>query len=173
MNILITAPPKMGKSTLLKKIIQSIPIHCASGILTKEILENGNRVGFKSQIIGTDYEFVIAHTSFTHLSKKVGKYFVDDDAIYCTLEKAYENKKEVFFLDEIGRMQSHSKKFLDLSYEILTDKDLIVVGTIVFDDELFARKFKNLKNVTVKNLTVQNRDQELFTDILNMINFMK
>jgi nucleoside-triphosphatase len=170
MNILITAPPKMGKSTLLKKIIQMIPTHRVSGILTEEILENNNRVGFKAHIIGTESEFIIAHTLFTHLPSKVGKYFVDSDAIYRALEEASKNKKEIFFLDEIGRMQACSKRFLDLSYELLTNRNIIVIGTIVFDDEEFARKFKKLKNVTLKNLTPQNRDQLLLLDILDMIN---
>lgn len=50
MKILLTAPPKTGKSTLLKKLIDSYT-NKKYGILAGEMRdENNNRVGFEAMI---------------------------------------------------------------------------------------------------------------------------
>ena len=44
-NILVTGPPRMGKSTLIERIVSKIrrPV---TGFFTREIREGGKRVGF-------------------------------------------------------------------------------------------------------------------------------
>ena len=56
--VLITAPPRTGKSTLIKKVIDEIGEENFCGFFTQEMRENGERVGFKVKEIGGD-EFVL------------------------------------------------------------------------------------------------------------------
>ncbi len=44
-NILITGPPRSGKSTLIEKLVRRIG-RPATGFFTREIREGGKRVGF-------------------------------------------------------------------------------------------------------------------------------
>ena len=43
----LTAPPKTGKSTAIKKIINMLGTKNCCGFYTKEMIEDGQRVGFK------------------------------------------------------------------------------------------------------------------------------
>ena len=43
----LTAPPKTGKSTAIKKIINMLGAKNCCGFYTKEMIEDGQRVGFK------------------------------------------------------------------------------------------------------------------------------
>ena len=43
----LTAPPKTGKSTAIKKIINMLGTKNCCGFYTKEMIEDGRRVGFK------------------------------------------------------------------------------------------------------------------------------
>ena len=44
-NILVTGPPRSGKSTLIEKVVQGIS-RPATGFFTQELREKGRRVGF-------------------------------------------------------------------------------------------------------------------------------
>lgn len=170
MNILITAPPKTGKSTVLKKLLSLLSFEETSGLLTEEIRENDVRIGFKTKIVNTKQEYIIAHTSLIDSNVKVGKYSVDPDVIFQSFKNALDTKKSIFFIDEIGRMQASSKIFLNETYNLLlNNSDSHIIATIVYDDEDFAKRFKELNNVKVIEVTLENRDQ-LPYKLLDIIN---
>jgi len=75
-NILIYGPPGVGKTTLIKKILEKLNLK-AGGFYTEEIRERSNRVGFK--IISLDnQEGILAHIRVKGM-KRVGRYGVNID----------------------------------------------------------------------------------------------
>lgn len=69
-------------------------------------------------------------------------------------------------IDEIGRAQSVSQKFLDTTDKLL-NSDNNLLGTIVFDDEEWSRKFKLNKNILLIEVSELNRD--FLPDILKCL----
>ena len=62
-NLLIEAPAGTGKSTLVGKLARLFDTR-AGGFLTKEILEDGERVGFQVFVLDTGATAVLAHVNF-------------------------------------------------------------------------------------------------------------
>lgn len=169
MKILLTAPPKTGKSTVVEKFIKNY-LGKKIGVLTKEIRDDQNsRVGFKSVNLNGQ-EKVFMHVSEIDSDIIVGdKYKVDINAIdnFVVSEISQPvDKDTVIIIDEIGRAQSVSQKFLD-TIDKLLNSDNNLLGTIVFDDEEWARKFKLNKNILLIEVSELNRD--FLPDILKYL----
>ena len=77
-NILVTGPPRCGKSTLIEKVILRIE-KPMTGFFTREIKEKGKRVGFSITTLDGK-KGVLAHQNIRSRCK-VGKYGVNLDDI--------------------------------------------------------------------------------------------
>jgi len=123
--------PGVGKTTTLKKTIEILEEEGfkVGGMLTEEVRENGKRVGFYVLNWMTKEKKIFAHKDFESRIK-VGKYGVDigilEEIGIKALEEAME-KADVIVIDEIGKMEVGSKKFVKIVREILDlDKHLIM-----------------------------------------------
>jgi len=168
MNILLTGKPGIGKSTVLEKIITSFAPPEISGCITQEIRDSsGDRIGFVSQGIGKNTrEICIAHSLDIDSDVCVGKYNIDITAVKNTM--SFVKKKlttQLVVIDEIGRIQSKAAGVIDGIYDLFqNNKNHIILSTIVYDDESFARPFKeNLSNILLK-VSLENR--EYLIDVL-------
>lgn len=74
-NILLTGTPRVGKTTLVKRVVEGTRERGAGGFYTEEIRDRGDRIGFK--ILTLDgREGLLAHVS--HKSRfRVGRYHVN------------------------------------------------------------------------------------------------
>jgi len=112
LRIAVTGKPGCGKTTLCKKIAESLGGR-AGGLITEEIREGGRRVGFRMEDIATGEQSLLAHVNKC-TGPKVGKYSVcleklnnfSPDAI----ERGFE--KDVLIIDEIGPMELKSSQFV-------------------------------------------------------------
>ena len=125
----LTAPPKTGKSTAIKKIINMLGAKNCCGFYTKEMIENGQRVGFKIVTL-SGKEGVLAHVSYDG-EYIIGKYGVNleefEKVALTELEDIINTggDKDVI-IDEIGPMQLFSDKYKELLLKIAsTDKKII------------------------------------------------
>ena len=103
-NILVTGPPRCGKSTLIEKVILRIE-KPMTGFFTREIKEKGKRVGFS--IITLDgKKGVLAHQNIRSRCR-VGKYGVNlDDIDRIAVPSIIPMKPdEIVLIDEIGKME--------------------------------------------------------------------
>ena len=75
---------------------------------------------------------------------------------------------EILCLDEIGRMQVFAENFLP-TVDLILDSDKPVLATIVYDDEEWARKYKDPSKYYCITVTQENREQLpiLITEMLN------
>jgi nucleoside-triphosphatase len=115
MKLLLTGPPKIGKSTVAATLVQllrdsGIPV---GGFVTYERRREGRRVGFAVQDIN-GAEAVIAHESFEG-DVRVGRYGVDVAAFervgLPALRRALDSE-QVIVIDEIARMERRVSRFL-------------------------------------------------------------
>jgi len=160
MKILLTGKPGVGKSTVLEKVI--VGLKCEKyGIVSKEIRDDkGQRVGFKA-IAMDSREKIFAHKTFVKSKFIVGgKYHVDVEAIdgfvVPELETGIGKERSLIIIDEIGRMQFYSDKFLETARKIF-EGEINLLATIVFDDEPKSREFKNHPDVILIEVTKENR----------------
>ncbi|MDI6917505.1 MAG: NTPase [Thermoplasmatales archaeon] len=127
----ITGLPSAGKTQALIRVIEMLENEewVVGGMITEPITKKGKRVGFNVKDWMTKEEDVLAHVKFD--SKiKVGKYGVDTDALerigVKAIEKATE-EAEIIVIDEVGKMEVESKKFVQVVKKALeTDKSIIL-----------------------------------------------
>ena len=80
-NILLTGHPGVGKTTMLKGIIERFAHLAMTGFYTEEIREKGIRLGFKAVAMNGS-SAVFAHRNFqTGPEHRVGKYGVNLEAL--------------------------------------------------------------------------------------------
>jgi len=126
-KILITAKPRTGKSTLIKKIISEVGYDKCGGFYTEEIRKDGERTGFMIKTLD-DKEAVLASVDIES-DIKVSKYSVDivafENICLPGIEEALNNK-EIIIIDEIGPMQMYSKKCKEVLSKVLNGDNKVL-----------------------------------------------
>jgi nucleoside-triphosphatase THEP1 len=165
-NILITGPPRSGKSTLIEKLVNRIgrPVR---GFFTREIREKGRRVGF-SVITLDGKEGILAHEN-TKSPLKVGKYGVriqdlDQIAVPAMIPSSPD---EIVIIDEIGKMECLSPLFRKTLIETLDSRNP-VIGSVALKGGPFIEKIKEREDVHLIFMSEKNRDS-LAVDLLRCI----
>ena len=156
----LTAPPKTGKSTAIKKIINMLGAKNCCGFYAKEMIEDGQRVGFKIVTL-SGKEGILADVSYDG-EYRIGKYGVNleefEKVALTELESIInaDNDKYVI-IDEIGPMQLFSDKYKELLLKIAsTDKKII--GTAFYESYDWLDDFKKLDNVELIEIDEMNRN---------------
>lgn len=127
-----TGPPRSGKTTLVSRLSAELAAQNVSvgGILTQEVREAGERVGFCVSDIGGP-SALIAHVGLTD-GPMVGRYHVDvmafDRLALPALERAAQ-QCHVAIVDELGQMELLSGPFIE-SINRLLAQDIPLVATI-------------------------------------------
>jgi nucleoside-triphosphatase len=156
-NILVTGPPRCGKSTLIERVIRRIE-KPMTGFFTREIKEKGKRVGFS--IITLDgQKGVLAHQDIRS-RHKVGKYGVNiDDIDHIAVPSMIPTMPdEIVVIDEIGKMECLSPLFRQTLMKVL-DSEHGVVGSIAQKGDRFIQKIKERDDVALMNVSEKNRDR--------------
>lgn len=162
--------PRVGKTTLLEHLFNyvsslSLAYHL-TGFLTKEVKGNGERLGF-DLIYLRDREFTLPlarRRDLVTTSRKpsVGKYVV----FLRNLEKMIEVlKADLFraslsplvFIDEIGKMEVLSNKFINFMEHLRREKH-IVVATLGLGEHPFLRDWSAIREAVYIEVTPENRD---------------
>ena len=155
-NLLITGPPRCGKSTVIEKLVEQVhrPV---TGFFTREIREKGRRVGF-SVLTLDGKEGILAHEN-TKSRFKVGKYGVrmeDLDRIAVPSMIPLSPDK-IVIIDEIGKMECLSPLFRETLVRTL-DSPNPVIASIALRGGPFIEGIKNRNDVAVTAVTEKNRD---------------
>lgn len=166
-NILISGPPGVGKTTLIKKILENLNLK-VGGFYTEEIKENKNRIGFK--IISLDnQEGILAHISIKGM-KRVGRYGVNiydlENIGVKSLSRALRDE-ELIIIDEIGKMEIFSDKFKEKVLDCL-NSEKFVLATIGIGGDKFIFQIKERNDVIIFKMNRDNRD-ELVDKVLYLI----
>jgi len=139
-KILITGPPRCGKSTLIQKIIKNLKDEfLLYGFLTPEVRKKNKRIGFDVEDISSDMRISLARKGAYSSQYKLGSYnvFIDkfnqylNDTLSLLLDKldSYENINRILIIDEIGKMELFSELFQTMLKTLFNSK-LCIIGTI-------------------------------------------
>jgi nucleoside-triphosphatase len=173
LRVAITGRPRIGKSTLIKKVIERLKARSVAvgGMLTSDIHEGGQRVGFSIEDIRTGTTGMLAHAQLHRPGPTVGKYTVnltDLDRIgtQAITDALASSEVRVLIIDEIGPMELKSKRFVDAIEKALeSDKHLILSVHQRSAHELVQRIKRTCQ---VLEVTEANRD-DLPTGILETV----
>lgn len=166
-NILITGLPGVGKTTLIKNIVEALKDLRPVGFYTAEIRQGGIRKGF--ELISLDgRKGLLSHTDIKS-PKRVGKYKVDVKGFEDFLDAlSFSNPSaRLMVIDEIGKMECYSRQFKNLLKEIL-DSEKWVIATIAFRGTGFIEELKKRKDLRLFKITQSNRNSML-SDILREV----
>ncbi len=171
MNVLLTGRPGIGKTTLIKRLIEATSLS-KGGFYTEEVREQGQRVGFSLTTLDGKRS-LLAHIKIKS-PYRVGRYGVDIDTFEATgvesITKAISTN-EIIIIDEIGRMELFSKKFRDVVVQAL--KIGRVVATIRKGKGGFIDEIKSRKDARVIEINLKNREtllSSLAQTVMDLVN---
>ncbi len=156
-NILLTGEPGVGKTTLIRKVLEKLPLDIG-GFFTQEIKSGKTRKGFQLITLSGE-QSVLAHVN-KKSSFKVGKYGVDTTVlrdIAVPAMKSALDTKHMILIDEIGKMECFSIEFRDMVTRCL-DSSKIVFGSIQNFSSPFINSVMNRKDIVRVQVTPENRD---------------
>ena len=170
-NILLTGRPGIGKTTLIKRLIEASSLS-KGGFYTEEVREEGQRVGFSLTTLDGK-KSLLAHIKIRS-SYRVGRYGVDIDTFEAIGVESITNAisgNELIIIDEVGRMELFSRKFREVVLQAL--KTNRVVATIKKGRGYFIDEIKSRKDVKVIEVNLENRETlfskltKIVTDLVN------
>ncbi len=159
--LLLTGLPGVGKSTLIKRVIDAHP-GCFGGFYTREMRVDGERTGFELVTLEGGKTTLAAKGKvwFPHQAR-LGSYVVDVDAldragVPALLDAAGQDL--VVVIDEIGPMELFSPLFRSTVLDLLNDPQVAVLGTVVYRPHPLADGFKRHPRVHLVQVDRGNRD---------------
>ncbi|MFI5343049.1 MAG: nucleoside-triphosphatase [Chlamydiales bacterium] len=172
-NFFITGPPSSGKTTVIKKIIKLLPI-TARGFYTEEERINNQRVGFLMHSLDGK-EGYLAHQEISseyHI-RRYGVSIANIESI--AVPAIMPNTEQVIILDEIGKMECFSQKFIVAAKQAL-DSPCIVIGTITLGGSDFILEVKQRSDIEIIEVTLDNRDhlpEVIFKKVMEFLSAIK
>ncbi len=165
--LLLTGTPGVGKTTLIRRVADALSDRVIRGFVTDEIRERKKRVGFGLETFSGE-KAVLAHVDIRS-PYRVGRYGVDVPALDRVVDEALciDPETDVYLVDEIGRMECYSKRFV-AALEALLDSGRPLVATIHHSRGGFVGSVKRRADVELWEVTVENRDA-LAKDVLAWI----
>ena len=155
--LLLTGPPGVGKTTAVRRAAKELPGVKIRGFTTDEIRESGQRVGFRIETFDGD-SAVLAHVDFRS-PHRVGKYGVDLSTLdRVTGDELGQSRGGLVFIDEIGKMETLSRTFIEAVTAIL-DSPAILVATVGQRGGGFIQTVKRRPDVLLWTVSRANRDR--------------
>jgi len=155
---LLTGPPGVGKTTLIKEAITAIEQR-AGGFYTREMRSQGVRQGF--EIVTLDGASAILASIDFHGPCRVSKYGVMADNLdnvgVAALRRATK-ECAIVVVDEIGKMELFSPAFREAVLEAL-DSGKKLLGTIMLAPHPWANRIKQDPRVEVVMVSRANHQQ--------------
>jgi len=170
-KILLTGLPGCGKTTAMMRIVADLNCEKVAGFYTQEIRDNGIRKGFRwKRLDGASG--TLAHVEIKGRFR-VGKYGVDVEGFEKSVVSVLDVDRtdtELFVLDEIGKMECFSEKFV-ASVRRLFASDKSVLATVARKGTGLISEVKNYPGVTLLTLNRENREK-VISDISQFLSFL-
>lgn len=153
-HLLLTGAPGCGKTTVIRRLAERLP--AARGFYTAEIREGGARRGFRLVELAGG-ERLMAHVDLPR-RHRVGRYGVDVAAVDAAADAlAGSAEAAVYLIDEIGRMECLSERFV-ATVRALLDGSTPVVATVALKGGGFIAEAKRCPRCALSEVTPANRE---------------
>ncbi len=169
MNIFLTGLPGIGKTSIIKKVIEKLN-RSTCGFFTMEEKAGETRVGFNNETL-FGMQGVLAHRDLKS-KYKVGGYGIAvtgfEKIVSRELERCLRGSS-IIIIDEVGKRELFSRRVQELVLVCL-DAPNPVLGTIMYGHHPFVEKLKNRTDVKIFEVTRKNRNQlvnELVKELSN------
>jgi len=156
--LLLSGRPGVGKTTVIRRVAASLTGWRLAGFYTEEIREGRARQGFRAITLDGS-ERIMAHFDVRG-PHRVGKYGVEVPAIDELADSALGLNPAIdcYIVDEIGRMECLSQRFIAAIQELLNSRTL-VVATIAQRGGGLIAEAKQRKDIELWEVTRANRDE--------------
>lgn len=160
-TFLLTGKSQMGKTTLLKRIIDTVGAERFGGFYTEEIRDASERMGFTCVLLGGG-SLPLAHVGLNG-PRRVGRYGVRagwfNEEVRQSLLEARDGGR-ILVVDEIGRMQMSDPDFLPVIQGLIASSAPgILLGSIMEESDAATDALKTLPGVRVLPVTWENRER--------------
>jgi nucleoside-triphosphatase len=155
--LLITGSPGSGKTTLIRAVASSLGNRRLGGFYTEEIRVRGQRRGFRL-VTFDGREALMAGVDLPG-PRRVGRYGVDVTVIDALAESALalDDGIDVYLVDEIGKMECLSARFVAATRALL-DSQRLVIAAIARHGGGFIAEVKQRTDMELWELTRANRE---------------
>lgn len=165
-RLLLTGPPRCGKTTVVQKVVARWPGR-ATGFFTREVREKGVRVGF--EIVTLDGQAaMLSHVDFPG-PYRVGKYGVNLENLHRVGLPAMEMQPgiDLVVVDEVGKMECLSDRFIEAIESLWTQPVPLLITVAEKGGGYMAAMREKLDKILI-TVTPANRD-ELPAQILRLL----
>ncbi len=155
--LLVTGVPGVGKTTVIRRVAERLRGQALGGFYTEELREGGQRTGFRL------IDFAGGALTFAHVAisgPRVSRYGVDVAALDARAETLLAPRQDVavYLVDEIGKMECLSPRFVAAMRHLLSS-DRLVVATVAKQGEGLIAEAKRWPGATLWEVSRPNRDR--------------
>lgn len=160
-HIFLTGARQVGKSTLLRALMQRRGLDCA-GFETQPFYLNGERRGFtlhgRVDMPPFENDCIVCVRVGERRSVPVLPVFEENGV--AILKRSLESESPWLMMDELGRLEREAARF---SAQVLTclDSDRRVLGVLQACDAPLVRAVRERADVSVLEVTPENREELL------------
>jgi nucleoside-triphosphatase len=155
-HILLTGRPGIGKTTVIERLAALLQGRALAGFCTRELRENRTRVGFEA-VTFSGRACTLAHTDLRS-PHRVGRYAVDIPGFEGLVLPELARACEVMLIDEIGKMECFSARFVEAVRRLL-DGATPVVATLAASGGGFIAEVRARPDAHILEVRPDNRDE--------------
>jgi nucleoside-triphosphatase len=157
MRLFLTGLPGIGKTTLIRAVVERLDEVACAGFYTLEKRQRGQRIGFSVVTLNGE-EGTLA--SIGRKAPTVGRYSIDVERFEALVLPNLDpgmSRADLYVIDEIGRMELLSRKFRDRIIDLLAQPTNLL-ATIARRGKGFVEQIKSRNDIELIEVTRKNRD---------------